>query len=207
MMTLSIRSELYLLDSGAQYKDGTTDVTRTVHYGTPTQHQKECFTRVLKGHIALASAVFPNKTKGHCVDSLARQYLWQVGLDYLHGTGHGVGSFLNVHEGPCGISWRVYPNDPGLQVGMILSDEPGYYEDGNFGIRIESLVKVVKMETKFSMASKNVFLSFEPVTVAPIQTKMILPELMTKQELDWLNNYHQLCRDRWYHLQMSSFHH
>jgi len=190
------RTELYLIDSGAQYKDGTTDVTRTVHFGTPTDHEKECFTRVLKGHIALASAVFPNKTKGHCIDSLARQYLWQVGLDYLHGTGHGVGSFLNVHEGPCGISWRVYPNDPGLQVGMILSDEPGYYENGNFGIRIESLVKVVKMETKHKMPSKSVFLGFEPVTVTPIQKKMIVPELMTKQELDWLNNYHQLCRDR-----------
>ena len=117
-------------------------------------------------------------------------------MDYLHGTGHGVGHFLNVHEGPCGISWRVYPNDPGLQEGMILSDEPGYYEDGNFGIRIESLVKVVRAETKFSMPSKSVFLTFEPVTVAPIQTKMILPELMTSQELEWVNNYHQLCRDR-----------
>jgi len=190
------RTELYLLDSGAQYRDGTTDVTRTVHFGNPSQYEKECFTRVLKGHIALASAVFPNKTKGHCVDAMARQYLWQVGLDYLHGTGHGVGSFLNVHEGPCGISWRVYPNDPGLQEGMILSDEPGYYEDGNFGIRIESLVKVVRAETKFSMPSKNVFLTFQPVTVAPIQTKMILPELMTSQEIEWLNNYHQLCRDR-----------
>ena len=121
---------------------------------------------------------------------------FQVGLDYLHGTGHGVGHFLNVHEGPCGISWRVYPNDPGLQEGMILSDEPGYYEDGNFGIRIESLVKVVRAKTRFTMPSKSVFLTFEPVTVAPIQTKMILSELMTAQEIEWLNNYHQLCRDR-----------
>jgi len=190
------RTELYLLDSGAQYRDGTTDVTRTIHLGTPTQHEKECFTRVLKGQIGLARAVFPNKTKGHCLDSFARMHLWQVGLDYLHGTGHGVGSFLNVHEGPSGISWRVYPNDPGLQAGMILSDEPGYYEDGNFGIRIETLVKVVEVKTKFTMPSKNLFLSFEPVTVVPIQARMILPELMTRQELDWLNSYHQTCRDR-----------
>ena len=125
------RDELYLVDSGAQYRDGTTDVTRTIHLGTPSHYEKECFTRVLKGHIALASANFPNKTKGHCIDAMARMHLWQVydfltlksnflisqvGLDYLHGTGHGVGSFLNVHEGPCGISYRVNAKDPGLQV-------------------------------------------------------------------------------------------
>ena len=190
------RTELYLLDSGAQYKDGTTDVTRTIHLGTPTHHEKECFTRVLKGMIGLATTVFPNKTKGVMVDSFARQHLWQVGLDYLHGTGHGVGSFLNVHEGPSGISYRVYPNDPGLQAGMILSDEPGYYEDGNFGIRLETLVRVVEAKTKFTMPSKSIFLTFEPVTVVPIQAKMILAELMTEQEIEWLNGYHQLCRDR-----------
>ena len=121
------------MDSGAQYRDGTTDVTRTIHLGTPSHYEKECFTRVLKGHIALASANFPAKTKGHCIDAMARMHLWQarilsrlkarlfssitqVGLDYLHGTGHGVGSFLNVHEGPCGISYRVNAKDPGLQV-------------------------------------------------------------------------------------------
>jgi len=190
------RTELYLIDSGAQYRDGTTDVTRTIHLGTPTSHEKECFTRVLKGMIGLATAVFPAKTKGHCIDSFARQFLWQVGLDYLHGTGHGVGAFLNVHEGPSGISWRVYPNDPGLQAGMILSDEPGYYEDGNFGIRIETLVKVVEAKTKFTMPSKSSFLTFEPVTVVPIQAKMIEADLMTKQEVEWLNSYHQTCRDR-----------
>ena len=190
------RTELYLIDSGAQYRDGTTDVTRTIHLGTPTNHEKECFTRVLKGMIGLATAVFPAKTKGHCIDSFARQFLWQVGLDYLHGTGHGVGAFLNVHEGPSGISWRVYPNDPGLQAGMILSDEPGYYEDGNFGIRIETLVKVVEAKTKFTMPSKSSFLTFEPVTVVPIQSKMIMADLMTKQEVEWLNGYHQTCRDR-----------
>jgi len=185
-----------LVDSGAQYKDGTTDVTRTVHLGTPTQYERECFTRVLQGHIALATAVFPNKTKGHCLDSFARQFLWQVGLDYLHGTGHGVGSFLNVHEGPSGISWRVYPNDPGMQAGMILSDEPGYYEDGKFGIRLESLVRVIPVETKHSMPSKSLFLTFEPVTVVPIQQKMIVADMLSKKELDWLNDYHQTCRDK-----------
>lgn len=112
----------------------------------------------------------------------------------MHGTGHGVGSFLNVHEGPCGISYRVLPKDPGLQTGMILSDEPGYYEDGNFGIRIETLLRVVPVETKFSEKSNTVFLTFAPVTVVPIQTKLILAELMTRQELDWLNTYHQTCR-------------
>jgi len=190
------RTELYLVDSGAQYLDGSTDVTRTIHLGTPSQYEKECFTRVLKGAIGLASTIFPNKTKGHCLDSLARLHLWQVGLDYLHGTGHGVGSFLNVHEGPCGISWRVLPKDPGLQAGMILSDEPGYYEDGSFGIRIENLIRVVPVETKYSQKSKSGFLTFAPVTVVPIQTKLILAELLTQQELDWLNNYHQTCRDR-----------
>jgi len=190
------RTELYLLDSGAQYRDGTTDVTRTIHLGTPTQHEKECFTRVLKGMIGMASVNFPAKIKGNCLDSFARQHLWQVGLDYLHGTGHGVGSFLNVHEGPSGISYRHNPNDPGLEAGMIFSDEPGYYEDGNFGIRLETLVKVVEARTKFTMPSKSLFLTFEPITVAPIQTKLILAELLTEQEVEWLNNYHQLCRDR-----------
>lgn len=139
--------EIYLCDSGAQYKDGTTDVTRTLHFGTPSKFEKECFTRVLKGHITLASAVFPSLLKGERLDTLARKALWDVGLDYLHGTGHGVGMFLNVHEGPMGISYRPYPDDPGLMEGMILSNEPGYYEDGKFGIRIESLVLVKKAET------------------------------------------------------------
>ncbi|KAK3856778.1 hypothetical protein Pcinc_036921 [Petrolisthes cinctipes] len=133
----TISSEIYLCDSGAQYRDGTTDVTRTVHFGTPTDFERECFTRVLKGLINVATCVFPSKIKGNCLDSLARVCLWEVGLDYGHGTGHGIGMYLNVHEGPMGVSWRSYPDDPGLQLGMFLSDEPGYYEDGKFGIRIE----------------------------------------------------------------------
>jgi Xaa-Pro aminopeptidase len=187
--------ELYLIDSGAQYKDGTTDVTRTLHFGNPTDMEKECFTRVLKGMIGLSSAVFPDKIQGHRLDTIARKALWDVGLDYAHGTGHGVGSFLNVHEGPMGISWRVYPNDTGLEEGMILSDEPGYYEDGKFGIRIESLVKIIKAEPKYAATGKK-FLTFDQITLVPIQTKLILPTLLTDQETDWLNNYHQTCRDR-----------
>merc|ERR1712002_1006283 len=122
--TLLSVDKIYLVDSGGQYKDGTTDVTRTLHFGTPKTFERECFTRVLKGQIRIARAVFPTKTKGSYLDTLARVSLWEVGLDYSHGTGHGVGSFLNVHEGPMGISWRPYPDDPGLQVGMVLSNEP-----------------------------------------------------------------------------------
>jgi Xaa-Pro aminopeptidase len=186
--------QLYLLDSGAQYRDGTTDVTRTVHFGQPTAHEKECFTRVLKGHISLARIIFPNGVKGTLLDSFARQHLWQVGLDYLHGTGHGVGSFLNVHEGPCGIGFRVRPDEVPLQKGMILSNEPGYYEDGNFGIRIENLTLVIDTNTKFNFKDKG-FLTFEPLTLVPIQTKLIVKDLLTADELAWLNDYHQKCRD------------
>lgn len=187
--------ELYLVDSGAQYKDGTTDVTRTLHFGTPTKHERECFTRVLRGQMALARAVFPNKTKGFRLDTLARQALWDVGLDYAHGTGHGVGAYLNVHEGPMGISYRPYPDDPGLQEGMILSDEPGYYEDGAFGIRLETLVRVVRAETQHNFQNQ-VWLTFEAITLVPIQRKMIVASMLTVDELKYLNDYHQLCRDR-----------
>lgn len=112
-----ILDHLYLCDSGGQYTDGTTDVTRTLHFGTPTDYEKECFTRVLKGQMSMGCALFPEKIKGNCLDSFARRFLWDVGLDYQHGTGHGIGHFLNVHEGPMGISWRSYPDDPGLQAG------------------------------------------------------------------------------------------
>ncbi|KAM4702754.1 xaa-Pro aminopeptidase 1 [Rhinophrynus dorsalis] len=173
-------NEVFLLDSGAQYKDGTTDVTRTMHFGTPTEYQKECFTYVLQGHIAVSSAVFPNGTQGHLLDSFARSALWESGLDYLHGTGHGVGSFLNVHEGPCGISYKTFADEP-LEAGMILSDEPGYYEDGSFGIRIENLVLVVPAKTKYNFRDRG-SLTFEPITLVPIQTKMINIELLTQKE-------------------------
>lgn len=144
---------MFLVDSGAQYLDGTTDVTRTVHLGVPSKYQKECYTRVVKGHVSLASVVFPKKTKGHLLDTLARKSLWEVGLDYLHGTGHGIGMYLNVHEGPMGIGYVAHPNDPGLMEGMFLSNEPGFYEDGKFGIRVESIVLVTKADTPVSYIS------------------------------------------------------
>uniref|UniRef100_A0A8C5T8B4 Xaa-Pro aminopeptidase 1 n=1 Tax=Malurus cyaneus samueli TaxID=2593467 RepID=A0A8C5T8B4_9PASS len=178
--TLSV-NEIYLLDSGAQYKDGTTDVTRTMHFGTPSAYEKECFTYVLKGHIAVSAAVFPNGTKGHLLDSFARSALWDCGLDYLHGTGHGVGSFLNVHEGPCGISYKTFADEP-LEAGMIVSDEPGYYEDGSFGIRIENVVLVIPAETKYNFKNRG-SLTFEPLTLVPIQTKMIDVNLLTEKEV------------------------
>ncbi|KAL4231887.1 Xaa-Pro aminopeptidase 1 [Mactra antiquata] len=185
--------EIYLCDSGAQYKDGTTDVTRTMHFGSPTDYEKECFTRVLKGHINLSTAVFPNGVKGQLLDTLARTALWDAGLDYLHGTGHGVGAFLNVHEGPCGIHQRI-THEVALQEGMILSDEPGYYEDGKFGCRIENVVIIVKAETKYNFRDKG-FLTFEPLTLVPIQRKMIDASLLTQKEIDWLNDYHTECRE------------
>ncbi|KAL4640196.1 xaa-Pro aminopeptidase 1 isoform X1 [Arapaima gigas] len=192
-------NEVYLIDSGAQYRDGTTDVTRTVHFGSPSAYEKECFTYVLKGHIAVSSAIFPNGTKGHLLDSFARSALWDCGLDYLHGTGHGVGCFLNVHEGPCGISYKTFADEP-LEAGMILSDEPGYYEDGSFGIRIENVVLVVPATPKYNYRNRG-SLTFEPITLVPIQVKMINTEMLTKKEArlnlicDWLNEYHKQCRD------------
>ncbi|XP_030309342.1 xaa-Pro aminopeptidase 1 isoform X3 [Calypte anna] len=175
------------------YKDGTTDVTRTMHFGTPSAYEKECFTYVLKGHIAVSAAIFPNGTKGHLLDSFARSALWNCGLDYLHGTGHGVGSFLNVHEGPCGISYKTFADEP-LEAGMIVSDEPGYYEDGAFGIRIENVVLVIPAETKYNFKNRG-SLTFEPLTLVPIQTKMIDVNLLTQKECNWVNDYHQKCRE------------
>lgn len=187
------KKEIYLIDSGAQYLDGTTDVTRTVHFGEPTTKERECFTRVLKGHIQLAQAIFPKLIKGNMLDTFARQSLWSQGLDYLHGTGHGVGMFLNVHEGPSSISPRASPDDPGLDVGHILSNEPGYYEDGSFGIRIESLVVTQKADTAYNFNDKG-FLKFETITLVPIQLKMIDAGLLTDGEITWLNEYHEKCR-------------
>ncbi|XP_028403265.1 xaa-Pro aminopeptidase 1-like isoform X1 [Dendronephthya gigantea] len=185
--------EIYLCDSGAQYRDGTTDVTRTFHFGTPNDFQKKCFTRVVKGHIALAKAVFPNKTKGSKLDSYARYSLWEGGLDYRHGTGHGVGAFLNVHEGPQGIGART--NDEPLESGMFVSDEPGFYQEGSFGFRIESilLLKPVTLENNFSDIG---YIGFEPVTLFPIQTKMLVPAMLSPEEINWLNDYHEMCREK-----------
>lgn len=185
---------LYLCDSGGQYLDGTTDITRTIHLGNPTEFEKECFTRVLKGQLQMGSAVFPSKIKGNYLDSFARKFLWDVGLDYGHGTGHGVGAYLNVHEGPMQISWRHIPEDSGLQEGMFVSNEPGYYEDGKFGIRIEDVVEIVKAETPHNFNNRG-YLTFTTITLVPKQRKLIKVDMLTDGEIEILNDYHQKCRD------------
>jgi len=179
------RDGLYLLDSGAQYWDGTTDVTRTIALGSPTPEQRDRFTRVLKGHIALASLTFPKGVTGAHIDVLARAALWEQGLDYDHGTGHGVGSFLAVHEGPQGIS-RASQNVP-LQPGMLVSNEPGFYKDGEYGIRIESVVLVIERP---DLSATKPFYGFETLTLAPIDLTLVDKDLLTRTELEWLNAYH-----------------
>jgi Xaa-Pro aminopeptidase len=182
--------ELYLVDSGAQYRDGTTDVTRTVFIGpgTPTEAMRDCFTRVLKGHIALAMVRFPKGTTGARLDALARYWLWQAGLDYAHGTGHGVGSFLSVHEGPQGISSRATAT--ALQPGMILSNEPGYYREGAWGIRIENLV-LVRDDLPQPEGAEIPLLGFETLTLAPIDLRLVNSNLLNTAEQGWLEHYHQ----------------
>ncbi|KAI8596291.1 Creatinase/aminopeptidase [Dissophora ornata] len=183
---------VYLCDSGGQYIDGTTDVTRTLHFRTPNAHEKRCFTRVLQGHIAIDSAVFPDGTSGYLLDILARRALWADGLDFRHGTGHGVGSFLNVHEGPHGCGTRIAYNDIPLVPGMTLTNEPGYYEDGKFGIRIENVMLVRKVETPNNFGGRGYY-GFEHVTLVPIQIKMIDRSLLTHLEVEWINAYHAEC--------------
>lgn len=180
---------LLLCDSGGQYDCGTTDVTRTHHTGTPTDWQRETYTRVLQGHIAVSSVVFPSETSGFVLDAFARRNLWEAGLDYRHGTGHGVGAALNVHEGPQSISPR-FGNPTPLCPGMVLSNEPGYYEDGGFGIRIENLLIVREAETKRRFGDKA-YLKFDVLTHIPIQKKLIDFSLMSAAEVKWLNDYHQ----------------
>ncbi len=176
------KGSLLLLDSGAQYFDGTTDITRTIAIGKPSKEMIDNFTYVLKGHIALSSAIFPQGTNGMKLDTLARNPLWQKGLDYQHGTGHGVGCFLNVHEGPQSISsgGSRYP----LEKGMITSVEPGYYKEGDYGIRIENLVEVVP-------ATYSGMLKFAYLTLAPIDKRLINKYLLSTEEINWINNYHQ----------------
>ena len=174
---------MLLLDSGGQYLDGTTDITRTIALGKPSKEQKQMFTLVLKGHIALATAVFPRGTTGSALDSYARQFLWEQGLDFDHGTGHGVGSYLSVHEGPQRIS--KLPNKVVLEAGMVISNEPGFYKNNEYGIRIESLI-LVSEHTQF-----NDFLSFETISYAPIDLALIDKKLLTKKERGWLNGYHK----------------
>jgi len=173
--------EIMLVDSGAQYLSGTTDITRTLSTGSATAEQKDRYTRVLKGMIAISMARFPKGTSGAQIDVLARQYLWADGVTYNHGTGHGVGAFLGVHEGPIGISSR-YPLP--LEVGNVISNEPGYYKAGEYGIRIENLIVVQES------AGYPGYLDFETITLAPIDTRLIALELLTAAERDWLNAFH-----------------
>ena len=179
-------NSLYLVDSGGQYRDGTTDVTRTLAIGTPTEEMRRRFTLVLKGHIALARAVFPKGTRGGQLDALARQYLWAEGLDYAHGTGHGVGSFLSVHEGPQRIATFGGGDEP-LAAGMILSNEPGYYKTGEYGIRIENLVLVGERDVP---GAEKPMLGFETLTFAPIDRTLIATEILSDAERAWLDAYH-----------------
>jgi Xaa-Pro aminopeptidase len=178
-------NEIYLIDSGGQYQDGTTDVTRTVIIGQPTDEMRDRFTRVLKGMIGISMVVFPKGTTGANIDVLARASLWKAGLDFDHGTGHGVGSYLSVHEGPARISKNNYVT---LQPGMILSNEPGFYKQSEYGIRIENLL-VVKEPTDIE-GGERAMLSFETLTFAPIDRNLIDARLLTRDELQWLDAYH-----------------
>jgi Xaa-Pro aminopeptidase len=179
--------EVYLIDSGAQYPDGTTDITRTVWTGpgAPPQAVREQVTRVLKGHIAIATLVFPQGVGGAHLDAFARRALWQVGLDYDHGTGHGVGSYLSVHEGPVSLSRLARP--VAIAAGMILSNEPGYYLPGAHGIRLENLLLV--HDADLAGASKP-FLAFETLTLAPFDRRLIDPAMLDAGEIAWLDAYH-----------------
>lgn len=182
-----VSNSVYLVDSGGQYLDGTTDVTRTVAIGEPSAVQKEMFTRVLKGHIALSSARFPSGTAGNQLDVLARQFLWEIGKDYDHGTGHGVGCYLSVHEGPQRIGKTPGPTAT-LKPGMVVSNEPGYYEAGEYGIRCENLLVVVETESPM--------LAFEPLTLAPFDRRLIVCSLLSEAEIEWIDDYHhRVCQE------------
>ncbi len=186
------RGELFLVDSGGQYLDGTTDVTRTIALGAPSDEMRRRYTQVLKGHIASSRARFPQGTCGHQLDALARQFLWADGVDYDHGTGHGVGSYLSVHEGPQRIS--KVPTAVALKPGMVLSNEPGYYKAGAFGIRIENLVVVTAMEPPPEGAEKPL-LFFETLTLAPYDRRLIDVTMLAADELSWIDAYHRRVRD------------
>lgn len=183
-------NQVYLCDSGAQYLDGTTDTSRTLFFGDNVDPEiAHRYTLVLKGHIAIARTVFPEGTNGYYLDVLARQFLWAEGLDYRHGTGHGVGSFLNVHEGPIGIGVKVAYGSASFVPGQILSNEPGYYKDGEYGLRIENVVLVTESGVHNEFGKKNY--AFETITRVPMCRKLIEVESLTKEEIKWLNNYHK----------------
>ncbi|XP_030919304.1 xaa-Pro aminopeptidase 2 [Geospiza fortis] len=186
--TLSAR-EMYLFDTGGQYLDGTTDITRTVHWGEPTPLQKEAYTRVLMGNIDLSRLVFPSNTAGRTVESFARRALWDVGLNYGHGTGHGIGNFLSVHEWPVGFQSNNVP----LEAGMFTSIEPGYYQDGEFGIRIEDVALVVEAQTEHQSGEKP-FLTFEVVSLVPYDRNLIDLSLLSPEQIRYLNSYYERIR-------------
>jgi Xaa-Pro aminopeptidase len=183
-------NDLVLVDSGAQYEDGTTDITRTVIVGKPSEEMRDRFTRVLKGHIAIATAIFPESTTGAQLDPLARTALWQAGLDFDHGTGHGVGSYLSVHEGPARISKL---GTVALRRGMILSNEPGYYKTAGYGIRIENLVLVIAAPEP--VGAEKPLNAFETLTLAPIDRRLIDKRAITPKERAWLDSYHERVRE------------
>ncbi len=184
------KDQIFLIDSGAQYEDGTTDITRTVIVGEPSPEMKDRFTRVLKGHIAIARSVFPKGTTGAQLDSFARRPLWEAGLDFDHGTGHGIGSYLSVHEGPQRIAKTGHTP---LEIGMMLSNEPGYYKTGEYGIRIENLILV---EPRRIEGAEREMFGFETLTFAPIDTRLVEPSLMTATEIAWLDDYHAKVREK-----------
>jgi Xaa-Pro aminopeptidase len=183
-----IERGILLIDSGAQYEDGTTDITRTIAVGRPSALMRDRFTRVLKGHVAVARAVFPAGTNGAQIDAMARAALWRAGLDFDHGTGHGIGSYLSVHEGPQRLAKT---GTAALAPGMIVSNEPGYYAGGAFGIRIENLVVV---EARAIPGGERPMLGFETLTLAPIDLSLVEPKLMDADEIAWLDDYHARVR-------------
>ncbi|CAH3190793.1 unnamed protein product [Porites evermanni] len=186
----------FLVDSGSQFKDGTTDTTRTVHFGTPTEEQKDAYTRVLKGQIDLALTVFPNTTHGRFLDPIARKELWRNGLDYRHGTGHGIGMFLSVHEGPQRITKGCPKSyERPIVPGMFQSDEPGYYKDGSFGVRLETIILAVPAKTENTFNDVE-YVTFESVSFVPYWKNLINLDIMTSTEIDWLNKYHKDCREK-----------
>ncbi|KAI5478820.1 Xaa-Pro aminopeptidase [Pseudohyphozyma bogoriensis] len=188
------RDEVYLCDAGAQFLEGTTDTTRTWWFGKegeePSEEVKRAYTRVLQGHIAIDTAVFPSTTTGYLLDAFARKPLWEDGLDYRHGTGHGVGCFLNVHEGPQGIGTRIAYNDIKLKPGMTVSNEPGFYEEGEFGIRIENVVVVEERKLRNDFGGVG-WLGFERVTMVPITTRLVDVALLSVKEREWINAYNK----------------
>ncbi|XP_075217070.1 xaa-Pro aminopeptidase 1-like isoform X2 [Lycorma delicatula] len=185
------KSSLLVIDSGGQYYDGSTDVTRTFHFGTPTKEEKEHYTRVLMGHIDLASFVFPKDFPMNAVDILARSPLWQVGLEYNHGTGHGIGIFLNIHEAPISLSWRRIDGQL-FKEGYFFTDEPGYYKEGHYGIRLENVLEVVRKEAKTD--SMREYLMFKPITLIPFDWNLIDLEMLSPSQKKWLNDYNKRIR-------------